>query len=132
MKELPKLGLEHLWSTRIEPEALANGRASTRSWRSCTSGCSPTPPPACHAWPSEVLSAPDRYRRAQRQIEVPTLVLYGEHDDGWPAETQSEMAGAGWSAECMVHPRRGPLAGRGGAGDHGDRAGPVLERRRSI
>ena len=58
-------------------------------------------PTACGTWPSRCRHA-DRTDEL-RQVEVPTLVLYGEHDDGWSAETQSEMAGH-LDAECVVVP----------------------------
>ncbi len=101
MKEIPVLGLEHVWATRFEPEALANGVPDdiVAFLRKRLLANSPT---GLSCMAEQVLTAPDRTDELC-QIEVPTLVLYGEHDDGWPAELQSEMA-ARLGAECMVVP----------------------------
>ncbi|MEU7831800.1 MULTISPECIES: alpha/beta hydrolase [unclassified Nonomuraea] len=101
MKELPTLGLEHLWSTRFEPEALANG-VPDEIIAFLHKRLLANSPTALSRMAEQVLAAPDRTDEL-RQIEVPTLVLYGERDDGWPAELQSEMA-ARLEAECVVLP----------------------------
>lgn len=101
MKELPALGLEHLWSTRFEPEALANG-VPDEIIAFLHKRLLANSPTALSRMAEQVLGAPDRTDEL-RQIEVPTLVLYGERDDGWPAELQSEMA-ARLEAECVVLP----------------------------
>lgn len=101
MEEVPVLGLEHVWHNRFEPEALANDvpdeiveflhkRLLTNS------------PTALSCMAGQVLTMHDRTEEL-REIEVPTLVLYGEHDDGWPPDAQAEMA-AGLGAECVVVP----------------------------
>jgi pimeloyl-ACP methyl ester carboxylesterase len=101
MKEVPLLGLEHVWATKFEPEALANGVPDeiVAFLRKRLLANSPT---GLSCMAEQVLSAPDRTDEL-RQIEVPTLVLYGEHDDGWPSELQSEMASA-LGAESVVVP----------------------------
>lgn len=101
MKELPTLGLEQLWSTRFEPEALANG-VPDEIIAFLHKRLLANSPTALSRMAEQVLGAPDRIDEL-RQIEVPTLVLYGERDDGWPAELQSEMA-ARLEAECVVLP----------------------------
>ncbi|MBB5081016.1 alpha/beta fold hydrolase [Nonomuraea endophytica] len=101
MKELPEHGLEHVWHTRIEPEALANGVPDeiVTFLRKRLLANSPT---GLARMAEEVLSMHDRTEEL-RQIEVPTLVLFGEHDDGWPADVQRHMA-ARLGAERMVVP----------------------------
>ncbi|MBF8192423.1 alpha/beta hydrolase [Nonomuraea sp. K274] len=101
MEEVPTLGLEHVWHQRFEPEALANDvpeeiMAFLRK-RLLTNS-----PTGLARMAEQVLTMHDRIDEL-RQIEVPTLVLYGEHDDGWPPEAQSEMA-ARLGAECVVVP----------------------------
>ncbi|MFI6296329.1 alpha/beta fold hydrolase [Nonomuraea sp. NPDC050790] len=101
MKELPEHGLEHVWHTRIEPEALANGVPDeiVTFLRKRLLANSPT---GLARMAEEVLSMHDRTEEL-RQIEVPTLVLFGEHDDGWPPDVQRHMA-ARLGAERMVVP----------------------------
>ncbi|MEU4576795.1 MULTISPECIES: alpha/beta hydrolase [Nonomuraea] len=101
LREIPELGLEHVWHARFEPEAVAAGVPDDimAFLRKRLLANSPTGL-ACMA--EQVLTMHDRTPEL-RQIEVPTLVLYGEHDDGWPAETQAEMA-ATLEAECVVVP----------------------------
>jgi pimeloyl-ACP methyl ester carboxylesterase len=101
VEEVPTLGLEHVWHLRFEPEALANDVPDDilaflhkRLLANSPTGL------ACMA--EQVLTMRDRTDEL-RQIEVPTLVLYGEHDDGWSPETQAEMA-ARLGAECVVVP----------------------------
>jgi pimeloyl-ACP methyl ester carboxylesterase len=101
LEEVPTLGLEHVWHHRFEPDALANDVSDEivaflhrRLMSSSPTGL------VCMA--EQVLSMGDRTDEL-RQVEVPTLVLYGEHDDGWSPETQSEMA-ARLGAECVVVP----------------------------
>lgn len=92
VKEVPELGLEHVWHSRFEPEALRAGVPDeiVAFLRKRMLANSPTAL-ACMA--AQVVSMHDRTDEL-RQVEVPTLVLYGEHDDGWPTELQSEMAAA--------------------------------------
>ncbi|MFI7126356.1 alpha/beta fold hydrolase [Nonomuraea sp. NPDC050153] len=101
MEEVQAFGLEHVWHHRLEPEALSNDVSDEilAFLRRRLLTNSPTGL-ACMA--EQVLSMHDRTDEL-RQIEVPTLVLYGEHDDGWPPEEQSEMA-ASLGAECVVVP----------------------------
>ncbi|MFI7707118.1 alpha/beta fold hydrolase [Nonomuraea sp. NPDC049480] len=101
VEEVPTLGLEHVWHHRFEPEALANDVPDdiVAFLHRRLLANSPT---ALARMAEQVLTMHDRTDDL-RQIEVPTLVLYGEHDDGWPPETQSEMA-AGIGAECVVVP----------------------------
>ncbi|WP_214327113.1 alpha/beta fold hydrolase [Nonomuraea sediminis] len=101
VQELPRLGLEHLWHTRFEPEALANGVPDDivaflrkRLLANSATGLA--------TMAEQVLTMHDRTDEL-RQIEVPTLVLFGEHDDGWPPVVQSEMANR-LGAEVMVVP----------------------------
>ncbi|MED7929830.1 alpha/beta hydrolase [Nonomuraea sp. LP-02] len=101
MEEVPALGLEHVWHQRFEPDALAADVPDEivaflhrRLLANSPTGLS------CMA--EQVLTMRDRTDEL-RQIEVPTLVLYGEDDDGWSPETQSEMA-ARLGAECVVVP----------------------------
>jgi len=101
MREIPDLGMEHVWHTRFEPDALANGvpEEILAFLRERLLANSPT---GLRSMAEQVLTMHDRTAEL-RQLEVPTLVLYGEHDDGWPAEIQSEMAVA-LDADCVVIP----------------------------
>lgn len=101
MREIPDLGMEHVWHTRFEPDALANGvpEEILAFLRERLLANSPT---GLRSMAEQVLTMHDRTAEL-RQLEVPTLVLYGEHDDGWPAEIQSEMAAA-LDADCVVIP----------------------------
>ncbi|MCK2213017.1 alpha/beta hydrolase [Actinomadura sp. ATCC 31491] len=101
MEEVPALGLEHVWHHRFEPDALAADVPDeiVAFLRRRLLANSPT---GLSRMAEQVLTMRDRTDEL-RQIEVPTLVLYGEDDDGWPPETQSEMA-ARLGAECVVVP----------------------------
>ncbi|MFG3438978.1 alpha/beta fold hydrolase [Nonomuraea sp. NPDC047897] len=101
MKEVPELGLEEVWHSRFEPDALNAGvpddiLAFLRKRLLANS------PAALASMAEQVVTMHDRTDEL-RQIEVPTLVLYGEHDDGWPPETQSAMAAA-LGADSVVVP----------------------------
>ncbi|TXK38450.1 alpha/beta fold hydrolase [Nonomuraea sp. C10] len=100
-RTIPLSGLEHVWHAGFEPEALAAGVPDDimAFLRQRLLSNSPT---GLARMADEVVSVRDRTEEL-RQIEVPTLVLYGEHDDGWPAETQQEMAAA-LGADCVVVP----------------------------
>ncbi|MGI5273646.1 alpha/beta fold hydrolase [Nonomuraea sp. CA-218870] len=100
-RTIPASGLRHVWHAGFEPDALAAEVPDDilAFLRERLLANSPT---GLAAMAAEVVSAPDRTDEL-RQIELPTLVLYGEHDDGWPAETQQEMAAA-LGAECVVVP----------------------------
>lgn len=101
LAELPEVGLEQMWYTRMEPEALAAGVPDeiVTFLRKRLFANSPT---GMYTMTRQVLSARDRCDELI-QVEVPTLVLYGEHDDGWPPVMQSEMARR-LGAECVVVP----------------------------
>ncbi|MFF5206848.1 alpha/beta fold hydrolase [Streptosporangium sp. NPDC000396] len=101
LTELPELGVEHLWHARMEPDALAAGVEDEiiAFLRKRLFSNSPT---AMTAMAREVLSAPDRCDELT-EVGIPILVLYGEHDDGWPPREQAEMARR-LNAECVVVP----------------------------
>ncbi|WP_188192460.1 alpha/beta fold hydrolase [Nonomuraea sp. SYSU D8015] len=101
VEEVPTLGLEHVWHHRFEPEALADDVPDDilAFLHKRLLANSPT---GLARMAEQVLTMRDRTDEL-REIEVPTLVLYGEHDDGWSPETQSEMA-ARLGAECVVVP----------------------------
>ncbi|QYC44838.1 short chain dehydrogenase [Nonomuraea coxensis DSM 45129] len=101
MEEVPALGLEHVWHHRFEPEALA-GDVPDEVVAFLRRRLLANSPTGLSRMAEQVLTMRDRTDEL-RQIEVPTLVLYGEDDDGWPPETQSEMA-ARLGAECVVVP----------------------------
>ncbi|MFF0577350.1 alpha/beta fold hydrolase [Streptosporangium saharense] len=101
LAETPEAGLERMWDTRLEPEALSSGVPDEivafmrkRFFANSSTGMA--------AMTREILSARDRCDELD-QVDVATLVLFGEHDDGWPPRTQSEMADR-LSAECVVVP----------------------------
>jgi pimeloyl-ACP methyl ester carboxylesterase len=91
---LPKVGLEHLWSTRMEPEAITKGVPPEivaflrrRMFANASAGLM--------GMASEVLSCPDRVDQLTKVIGsagLPILVLYGENDDAWDPEEQAVMA----------------------------------------
>ncbi|MGN9840925.1 alpha/beta fold hydrolase [Nonomuraea sp. H19] len=101
VEEVPTLGLEHVWRHRFEPEALAND-VSDEILAFLHKRLLANSPTGLTRMAEQVLTTGDRTDEL-RQIEVPTLVLYGEHDDGWSPETQAEMA-ARLGAECVVVP----------------------------
>jgi pimeloyl-ACP methyl ester carboxylesterase len=91
---LPKVGLEHLWSTRIEPEAITKGVPAEivaflrrRMFMNSTTGLM--------SMAHEVLSCADRVdelAKVTEDADLPVLVLYGENDDGWEPGEQAMMA----------------------------------------
>jgi pimeloyl-ACP methyl ester carboxylesterase len=91
---LPKVGLEHLWSTRMEPEAITKGVAPEivaflRRRMFMNSGA------GLIGMAGEVLSCPDRVDQLAKvagSAGLPVLVLYGENDDAWEPEEQALMA----------------------------------------
>ncbi|MFG6196369.1 alpha/beta fold hydrolase [Nonomuraea sp. JJY05] len=101
MEEVQAFGLEHVWHHRLEPEALSND-VSDEILAFLRKRLLTNSPTALACMAEQVLSMHDRTDEL-RQVEVPTLVLYGEHDDGWPPEAQSEMA-ARLGAESVVVP----------------------------
>ncbi|GII80252.1 alpha/beta hydrolase [Sphaerisporangium rufum] len=101
LSELPEFGLEYLWSHRLEPEAIVAGIPDDildflrrRLFANSPIGLT--------TMATEVLDAPDRVDDLS-EVDVATLVLYGEHDDGWPPSAQAEMASR-LRAECFVVP----------------------------
>ncbi|GIH77423.1 alpha/beta hydrolase [Planobispora longispora] len=101
LRELPELGMEQLWHSRMEPEALAAG-VPDEIVSFLRKRLFSNSPAGMVTMTREVLSAPDRCGELT-QVEVPVLVLYGEHDDGWPPSMQSEMA-LRLNADCVVVP----------------------------
>jgi pimeloyl-ACP methyl ester carboxylesterase len=91
---LPKVGLEHLWSTRMEPEAIAKGVPSDilaflrrRMFMNSVAGLM--------GMANELLSMSDRVdqlAKVSAGASLPVLVLYGENDDAWAPEDQAFMA----------------------------------------
>jgi pimeloyl-ACP methyl ester carboxylesterase len=91
---LPKVGLEHLWSTRMEPDAIARGVLPEivtflrrRMFMNSTGGLL--------GMANEVLSSADRVDQLAKvtaDANLPVLVLYGENDDAWDPEEQAAMA----------------------------------------
>jgi pimeloyl-ACP methyl ester carboxylesterase len=94
LSALPKVGLEHLWSTRMEPEARAKGvppeiLAFLRRRMFMNS------PAGLMAMANEVLSSADRVEELGKATDaagLPVLVLYGENDDAWEPREQAHMA----------------------------------------
>ncbi|HZE30490.1 MAG TPA: alpha/beta hydrolase [Actinoallomurus sp.] len=91
---LPKVGLEHLWSTRMEPDAIAKGVPSDivaflrrRMFMNSPAGLM--------GMANELLSMSDRVdelAKVSGEASLPVLVLYGENDDAWAPEDQAFMA----------------------------------------
>ncbi|MEU8270999.1 alpha/beta hydrolase [Sphaerisporangium sp. NPDC049002] len=101
LRELPEAGLEHLWTHRLEPEAIVAGVPDDilaflrrRLLSNSVTGLM--------TMAEQVLDAPDRLDELG-EVDVATLVLYGEHDDGWPPAIQAEMAHR-LDADCVVVP----------------------------
>ncbi|MEV5411659.1 alpha/beta hydrolase [Thermopolyspora sp. NPDC052614] len=101
LKELPALGLEHLWTKRLEPEAL-NAGVGDEVLAFLRKRLLSNNLVGLRTMGEQVLSCPDRVAELAH-ADVPKLVLYGEHDDGWPPHLQAEMA-ARLNAECVVVP----------------------------
>jgi pimeloyl-ACP methyl ester carboxylesterase len=91
---LPKVGLEHLWSTRMEPDAIAKGVppeiiAFLRRRMFSNAGA------GLLGMANEILSCPDRVDELAKvtgDSGLPLLVLYGENDDAWDPQEQAVMA----------------------------------------
>jgi pimeloyl-ACP methyl ester carboxylesterase len=91
---LPEVGLEHLWSTRMEPEAVAKGVPPEivaflrrRMFKNSPGGLL--------GMAHELLSSADRVDQLGKVASgagVPILVLYGEDDDAWDPQEQAMMA----------------------------------------
>ncbi|MFC6081426.1 alpha/beta fold hydrolase [Sphaerisporangium aureirubrum] len=101
LRTLPEVGLDYLWTNRLEPDAMAAGVPDdilaflrTRMFANSLTGLT--------TMAAQVLEAVDRIDDL-RQVDVPTLVLYGEHDDGWTPISQAEMADR-LEADCFVVP----------------------------
>jgi pimeloyl-ACP methyl ester carboxylesterase len=101
LAEMPEYGIDYLWANRMEPEALSAGVPDeiVAFLRKRLLANHPT---GLATMAEEVLNAPDRINE-MRQCGLDILVLYGEHDDGWPPLLQSEMARR-LGAECVVVP----------------------------
>ena len=101
LRELPEVGLEHLWTHRMEPEALVTGIPDDvvaflrrRLFANAPAGLM--------TMAEQVLGAADRVDDLS-EVDVAILVLYGEHDDGWSPAIQAEMAHR-LDADCVVVP----------------------------
>jgi pimeloyl-ACP methyl ester carboxylesterase len=91
---LPKVGLEHLWETRMEPDAVAKGVPREivtflrrRMFMNAQAGLV--------GMAREVLSCADRVTELAKvadEAALPILVLYGEDDDAWEPHEQAAMA----------------------------------------
>ncbi|MBO4272173.1 alpha/beta fold hydrolase [Microbispora triticiradicis] len=101
LAELPEYGLDYMWSNRMEPEALKAGVPDdiVAFLRKRLLANHPT---GLMAMAHEVLGAADRCDELAL-CGLDLLVLYGEHDDGWPPPLQAEMARR-LDAECVVVP----------------------------
>jgi len=101
IKDLPDHGLEYVWSTRYEPE-LITARVPDEIVAFVRKRLFANSPTALVTMAAEAMSQPDRSKELT-EAGVPTLVLFGEHDDGWPPLLQAEMAR--WlGAECVAVP----------------------------
>jgi pimeloyl-ACP methyl ester carboxylesterase len=101
LAELPEHGVDYMWANRMEPDALRAGIPDdiVAFLRKRLLSNSPT---GLMAMADEVLNARDRVAElAESGLDV--LVLYGEHDDGWPPLLQAEMANR-LEADCVVIP----------------------------
>lgn len=101
MRDLPEHGLEYVWSTRYEPELLES-RVPDEIVAFVRKRLFANSPTALATMAAQTLDQPDRTDELT-QVEVPTLVLFGEHDDGWPPLVQVETARR-LSADCVVVP----------------------------
>ncbi|GAA4597257.1 alpha/beta hydrolase [Planotetraspora phitsanulokensis] len=101
LAELPEHGVDYMWANRMEPDALRAGVPDdiVAFLRKRLLSNSPT---GLLAMADEVLNAPDRVGELARS-GIDILVLYGEHDDGWPPLLQAEMANR-LEADCVVVP----------------------------
>jgi pimeloyl-ACP methyl ester carboxylesterase len=91
---LPKVGLEHLWATRMEPEAITGSAGPEiveflrrRMFANCPTGLL--------GMAHEMLSAPDHVDQLAKVTEgahLPVMVLYGENDDAWEPHELAAMA----------------------------------------
>ncbi|MBP2707637.1 alpha/beta hydrolase [Microbispora sp. RL4-1S] len=101
LAELPEFGLDYLWSNRMEPEALRAGVPDdiVAFLRKRLLANHPT---GLMTMAREVLDAGDRVPELIG-CGLDLMVLYGEHDDGWPPALQAEMADR-LDAECVVVP----------------------------
>lgn len=94
LSALPKVGLEHLWATRMEPDAVAKGVGPEivaflrrRMFMNSHAGLL--------GMAGEVLTATDRVDQLAKVADsagLPILVLYGENDDAWAPHEQALMA----------------------------------------
>jgi pimeloyl-ACP methyl ester carboxylesterase len=101
LAEMPELGIDYMWANRMEPEALQAGVPDdiVAFLRKRLLANHPT---ALMSMGREVLEATDRVAElAGCGLDI--LVLYGEHDDGWPPLLQAEMARR-LGADCVVVP----------------------------
>src|SRR5690606_7588431 len=101
LAELPEYGIDYIWTNRLEPEALQAG-VPDEIISFLRKRLLANHPLGLQVMAEEVLNAPDRVAELARH-DLDILVLYGEHDDGWPPLLQAEMAHR-LDAECVVVP----------------------------
>ncbi|WP_055480691.1 alpha/beta fold hydrolase [Sphaerimonospora mesophila] len=101
LAELPEYGIDYIWTNRLEPEALQAG-VSDEIVSFLRKRLLANHPLGLQVMAEEVLNAPDRVAELVGH-DLDVLVLYGEHDDGWPPLLQAEMAHR-LDAECVVVP----------------------------
>ncbi|WP_036332244.1 alpha/beta fold hydrolase [Microbispora sp. ATCC PTA-5024] len=101
LAELPEYGIDYMWANRLEPEALRAGVPDdiVAFLRKRLLANHPT---GLVSMAEEVLNARDRVPELVG-CGLDLMVLYGEHDDGWPPLLQAEMAHR-LEAECVVVP----------------------------
>ncbi|GIH69312.1 alpha/beta fold hydrolase [Sphaerimonospora thailandensis] len=101
LAELPEHGIDYIWANRLEPEALRAG-VPDEIVAFLRKRLLANHPVGLRVMAEEVLNAVDRVAELARH-DLDVLVLYGEHDDGWPPLLQAEMAHR-LDAECVVVP----------------------------
>jgi pimeloyl-ACP methyl ester carboxylesterase len=101
LAELPEHGIDYMWANRMEPEALRAG-VPDEIVAFLRKRLLSNHPIGLQTMAEEVLNAQDRVSDLTG-CGLDIMVLYGEHDDGWPPLLQAEMARR-LEAECVVVP----------------------------